>query len=71
MSKILFPARDFTVTPHIIIIRSLDVNKPGAEIDDLKGDVDGGSILTGILRLGNGIEARPGIVIRTEKGQVQ
>ena len=71
MSKIPFPARDFTVTPHIIVIRSLDVNKPDAEIDDLKGDVAGGSILTGILRLGNEIEARPGIVIRTEKGQVQ
>jgi translation initiation factor 2 subunit 3 len=29
----------------MIIIRSFDVNKPGAEIDTLKGGVVGGSIL--------------------------
>src|SRR5690554_326189 len=46
--KIPVPLRDFTATPHMIIIRSFDVNKPGSEIDDLKGGVAGGSILTGV-----------------------
>ena len=29
----------------MIVIRSFDVNKPGSEVDDLKGGVAGGSIL--------------------------
>ena len=33
------------------VIRSFDVNKPGAEVDDLKGGVAGGSILRGVLRV--------------------
>lgn len=37
--------RDFTSPPQMIVIRSFDVNKPGSEVDDLKGGVAGGSIL--------------------------
>ena len=33
------------------MIRSFDVNKPGAEVDELKGGVAGGSILKGVLRV--------------------
>ncbi len=33
------------------VIRSFDVNKPGAEVDDLKGGVAGGSILKGVLKV--------------------
>lgn len=29
----------------MIVIRSFDINKPGAKIDDIKGGVAGGSIL--------------------------
>jgi hypothetical protein len=29
----------------MIVIRSFDVNKPGSEVDELKGGVAGGSIL--------------------------
>ncbi|XP_070258883.1 eukaryotic translation initiation factor 2 subunit 3-like isoform X2 [Myotis yumanensis] len=32
------------------VTRSLDVNKPGCEVDDLKGCVAGGSILKGVLK---------------------
>lgn len=35
----------------MIVIRSFDVNKPGAEVDDLKGGVAGGSIITGVLKV--------------------
>jgi translation initiation factor 2 gamma subunit (eIF-2gamma) len=48
--------RDFTCKPKLIIIRSFDVNKPGCEVDDLKGGVAGGSILRGILLVGQEIE---------------
>ena len=37
--------RDFVSPPQMIVIRSFDVNKPGSEVDDLKGGVAGGSIL--------------------------
>lgn len=58
ISHIPVPPRDFTAAPHMIVIRSFDVNKPGAEIEELKGGVAGGSILTGILKLGDEIEIR-------------
>ena len=33
------------------VIKSFDVNKPGCEIDDLKGGIAGGSILHGVLQV--------------------
>ncbi|KAI1115610.1 elongation factor Tu GTP binding domain-containing protein [Nemania sp. NC0429] len=62
------PQRDLTTDPYMIIIRSFDVNKPGEDIDNLKGGVAGGSILHGVLKLGDEIEIRPGIITRDEKG---
>ena len=37
---------------NVSVIRSFDVNKPGCEVDDLKGGVAGGSILRGVLKVG-------------------
>lgn len=65
------PPRDFLISPRLIVIRSFDVNKPGAEIDDLKGGVAGGSILNGVFKLGDEIEIRPGIVTKDERGKIQ
>ncbi|KAF5100054.1 hypothetical protein D0Z03_000889 [Geotrichum reessii] len=70
VNKIPIPKRDFTASPRLIVIRSFDVNKPGAEIDELKGGVAGGSILSGVLKLGDEIEIRPGIVEKGEDGAV-
>lgn len=64
--KIPVPIRDFTAVPKLIVIRSFDVNKPGAEVDDLKGGVAGGSIVSGVLKLGDEIEIRPGIVHKAD-----
>jgi translation initiation factor 2 gamma subunit (eIF-2gamma) len=50
-SKIPIPMRDFTSSPTLIVIRSFDVNKPGAEIEELKGGVAGGSIMRGVLKV--------------------
>jgi len=43
------PIRDFTSDARLIVIRSFDVNKPGSEVENLKGGVAGGSILKGML----------------------
>ena len=51
VNTIPIPIRDFTAEPKLIIIRSFDVNKPGCEVDDLKGGVAGGSILKGVLKV--------------------
>ena len=42
-----------------MLCRSFDVNKPGSEVEDLKGGVAGGSILQGVLKMGQEIEVRP------------
>eukprot|EP00891_Asterochloris_glomerata_P004648 jgi/Astpho2/4648/Aster-00216 len=67
--KVPIPVRDFTSPPQMIVIRSFDVNKPGSEVDDLKGGVAGGSILQGVLRKGQEVEIRPGIVSKDGEGR--
>ncbi|KAJ3056793.1 hypothetical protein HK097_004057 [Rhizophlyctis rosea] len=71
VKKIPIPRRDFTSDPRLIVIRSFDVNKPGAEVADLKGGVAGGSILCGVLKLGDEIEVRPGIVSKDNEGKIK
>ena len=71
VKSIPVPVRDFISTPRLIVIRSFDVNKPGAEVDELKGGVAGGSILRGVLKLGDEIEVRPGIVSRDSEGKLR
>ena len=50
-THIPIPVRDFTSSPRLIVIRSFDVNKPGAEVDSLCGGVAGGSIMRGVLKV--------------------
>lgn len=69
VKKIPVPVRDFTSPPQMIVIRSFDVNKPGSEVEDLQGGVAGGSILQGVLRMGQEIEVRPGIVSKDAEGR--
>ena len=70
MKKIPVPVRDFTSEPRLIIIRSFDVNKPGSEVEELRGGVAGGSILRGVLRVGQEIEIRPGLVSKDSEGKL-
>lgn len=70
VKKIPIPVRDFTSEPRLIVIRSFDVNKPGCEVEDLKGGVAGGSILKGVLKVGQEIEVRPGIVSKDTEGKL-
>ncbi|VDD92905.1 unnamed protein product, partial [Enterobius vermicularis] len=69
--KVPVPVRNFLEPARLIVIRSFDVNRPGAEVEDLKGGVAGGSILRGILRVGQEIEVRPGIVSKAPDGRLQ
>jgi translation initiation factor 2 subunit 3 len=56
------PQRDPQAEPIMIIARSFDINKPGSDIEQLKGGVLGGSIISGKLKVGEKIEIRPGRV---------
>merc|ERR1711907_447263 len=69
VNRIPVPVRDFTSKPHMIVIRSFDVNKPGEEVKDLKGGVAGGSILRGVIKCGQEIEVRPGIIKKDADGK--
>ncbi|EGG20428.1 translation initiation factor 2 gamma [Cavenderia fasciculata] len=71
VKKIPIPVRDFTSDPRLIVIRSFDVNKPGARVDDLKGGVAGGSILKGVLKIGDEVEVRPGVITKDLDGRMK
>lgn len=55
------PAREVNAPLRMYVSRSFDVNKPGAQIEKLKGGVLGGSIAQGSLKLGENVELKPGI----------
>jgi translation initiation factor 2 subunit 3 len=62
--KIPTPERDITKPPKMLVVRSFDINKPGTEIEKLKGGVLGGALIQGELKIGDEIEIRPGIRIK-------
>jgi translation initiation factor 2 subunit 3 len=66
------PIRDLTSSPRFMVVRSFDVNKPGYSIDELTGGIAGGSILRGVLKVGDEIEFRPGFVTKdAESGETK
>lgn len=67
-TRIPEPKRDLKAAPFMPIVRSFDVNKPGRPIKDLRGGVVGGSLTQGVLKLGDSVELRPGIVRKTAAG---
>lgn len=60
------PQKNYPVKMNII--RSFDINRPGCDVADIKGGVLGGSVLSGVLKTGDKIELRPGIVKRNTDG---
>jgi translation initiation factor 2 subunit 3 len=68
----------------MVVIRSFDVNKPGATVEELRGGVAGGSILQGVfkvrhpmtklikivtdIQVGQEVEIRPGLITRDANG---
>lgn len=64
LCKIPIPIRDFTSPPKFIVVRSFDVNKPGTPLEEIKGGIAGGTLIRGVLRVGDDVEIRPGNVVR-------
>ena len=63
--RIPTPKRNPNAQPRMHVLRSFDINKPGTEVDDLRGGVLGGSIIQGTFRLGDEIEIKPGLPVQT------
>jgi translation initiation factor 2 gamma subunit (eIF-2gamma)/translation initiation factor 2 beta subunit (eIF-2beta)/eIF-5 len=58
------PNRNINSPAIMIVIRSFDINKAHEEYDNLKGGVVGGSLISGILKIDDIIEIRPGFVVK-------
>jgi translation initiation factor 2 subunit 3 len=56
------PKRNEDAPPLMQVLRSFDVNHPGLPSNKLSGGVLGGTLLQGILSVGDEIEIRPGII---------
>ncbi|MEE9535453.1 MAG: translation initiation factor IF-2 subunit gamma [Nitrosopumilaceae archaeon] len=61
------PQRDESKNAVMHVLRSFDVNKPGAKIKDIKGGVIGGSLTQGSLKVGEQIEIKPGVINEKKK----
>ena len=59
--RIPTPPRDITADAQMVVLRSFDVNRPGADIESLVGGVLGGSVTRGELKVGDEIEISPGL----------
>ncbi|HEV2390111.1 MAG TPA: translation initiation factor IF-2 subunit gamma [Nitrososphaerales archaeon] len=55
------PHHDLSAAPQMYVLRSFDVNRPGADVKSLVGGVLGGSLLNGMLSVGDEIEISPGL----------
>ena len=55
------PKRDPAAEPVMHVLRSFDVNKPGALAKEIKGGVLGGALVQGEFKVNDEIEIRPGI----------
>lgn len=62
------PKHDEGAQLRMYISRSFDINRPGTEIKNLKGGILGGSVVQGILKIGDEIEIKPGIT-KKESGK--
>ncbi len=60
-NRIRPPERNTEKSALMHVARSFDINKPGSNVDNLKGGVIGGSLVQGVLKVGDMIEIKPGI----------
>ncbi len=63
------PKRDEKKPFRMLVARSFDINKPNTPIEKLKGGVVGGSIIQGVVKVGDEIEILPGLI--KENGETQ
>jgi len=69
-SEIPTPDRDPGESARMYAARSFDINRPGATAAELKGGVVGGSLVSGELSVGDGLEIRPGREVDEEGKRV-
>lgn len=63
LANLPLPKRKLNTPPTMRIIRSFDINKPGiTDIESITGGIAGGTITEGILKIGQTVEIRPGVV---------
>ncbi|MEM3671186.1 MAG: translation initiation factor IF-2 subunit gamma [Thermoprotei archaeon] len=60
VEKIPEPVRETSKPLRVYVVRSFDINKPGTAPEDFAGGVVGGSVLSGVVRIGDKIEILPG-----------
>jgi len=65
------PKRDPKAPARLYIARSFDVNRPGTEIGRLVGGAIGGSLIQGVLKVGDEIELKPGVKIEEKGGKAE
>ncbi|CAG9569724.1 putative eukaryotic translation initiation factor 2 subunit [Leishmania major strain Friedlin] len=57
------PVRQLKAPVRMTVVRSFDINKPGeGDIESLKGGVAGGTVTQGVIKVGQVVEIRPGLV---------
>jgi translation initiation factor 2 subunit 3 len=59
-NKLKNPIRNKTAKPIMHVLRSFDVNKPGIQVQRVRGGVIGGALVQGEFLVGDEIEIRPG-----------
>jgi translation initiation factor 2 subunit 3 len=60
------PNKDLDSNIKMVVIRSFNTNVPGTSIQNLKGGVLGGSIIKGIMRIGDIVSIYPGLIMSTK-----
>lgn len=67
--KLKIPKREIDADPIFLVARSFDINRPGTTIEKLHGGVLGGILKKGKLKVGDGIEIKPGLNIKKPHGE--
>lgn len=62
--KIDIQKKDENSEPLFLVARSFDINKPGTDIENLKGGILGGILKKGKLKVGDEIEIKPGLNLK-------
>ena len=60
------PDRDESEDTQFLVTRSFDINRPGYKPDDMLGGVLGGSLIQGVLTVGDRLEIRPGRIVQEQ-----
>jgi translation initiation factor 2 subunit 3 len=65
------PERNPSADPLMFVARSFEVNRVGTPVRDLLGGIIGGSLIQGVIRVGDEIEIKPGMRVERSDGKVE